>query len=107
MAGLGIALDAEQCPRAVERQLAGQLLDADGIEDLLDIAAGVLRSQLDARSLAHALPCILRVLEMAPLGCRRQLATVAALDRGLSQRILESRGRSPGIFGGAEAAPLA
>src|SRR5947199_9374435 len=98
MAGLGIALDAEQCPRAVERQPAGQLLDADGIEDLLDIAAGVFRSQLDARSLAHTLPCILRVLEMGQLGSRRQLAMVAVVDPGLRQRLLEARGISPGIF---------
>ena len=65
MAGLGIALDAEQGACAIRWQLARQVLDSDRIEDLLGVAAGVLGRQFDAGSLADALPRVLGVLEMA------------------------------------------
>jgi len=64
MARLGIALDAEQRARPGGRQLSGQALDPDWIEDLLGVAPSVLGRQIDAGPLADTLPRILRVLKM-------------------------------------------
>ena len=91
VARLRIALDAEQSARAIGRQLARQALDADRVEDLLDVAAGVLGRELDAGSRADALARVLGVLKMTELGRWRQLEMVPVLDSCLRQRLLESR----------------
>jgi hypothetical protein len=52
MAGFGVALDAEQGRGALRRHALDHGPDADGIENLLDVAPHVLGSELRARALA-------------------------------------------------------
>ena len=85
---LGVALDAEQRRGRVGRESLDQRPEIGSVEDLARVALDVLRRQLDPRALADALPGVLRVLQPAQLGGRRQLLVVLVADPGLGERRL-------------------
>ena len=80
VAGLGIALDAEQRAGAVGRELGGDGLERRLVEDLACVSGGVLRREHGPRPLALAPARVLGVLELAQLGRRRELLVVLVGD---------------------------
>src|ERR1700679_107944 len=79
VAGLGVALDAEQRRRA-GADPADDRAEVDGVEDLLGVALGVAGGDDGARALALAAPGVLAVLQLAQLGGPGQLLAVAVAD---------------------------
>ena len=63
VAGLRVALDAEQGGGRVVRELGHQRAEVERIEDLAGVARGVLGCQGDAIALAHTLTVVLAVLD--------------------------------------------
>src|SRR6185312_6724535 len=91
VAGLGVALDAEQRRRAVPDPLDDRG-EVEGVEDLLLIETRVLGGQNRARALALAAAVVLAVLKLAQLGGRSQLLQVGVADAGRGQRLLQALG---------------
>src|SRR3954467_7556971 len=102
MAGLGVALDAEQ--RAA---LSWDRRQVDLVEDLARVALHVLGCEAGAVALAHALPVVLAVLELAQLGRRGQIGLVLVADARIGESCLQALGVRPRVLAPAHAAALA
>ena len=107
VAGLGVALDAEQRRDRVVREAGGELVQIGGVEDLGDVAARVLGRELDPGALADPAAVVLGVLELAQLGRRRELLVVAVVDSRLGEQRLEPLRVRPGVLAAADPASLA
>ena len=99
VAGLGIALDAEERGEAVGGQCSDEPGEVDAVEDLGRVAPDVLGRELDARALADAEAGVLGVLELAQLGRRGELGVVAVADRRGGEGVLEAPGVGPRVCG--------
>src|SRR5690606_22918096 len=102
-----IAFDAEQGGRRAVRKSGRERAEVERVEDLADVALGVLRRQRGAVALAHAQAVVLAVLQPAQFGRRRQLLDVPVADARGGERALEPHRVRPGVVGAADAAALA
>jgi hypothetical protein len=107
VAGLGIALDAQERGRTGIREPGDERREVDLAEDLAQIALAVLGRELDARALPDAQPVVLPVLELPKLGRRRELFPVVVRDPRLREGRLEPLRVRPRVLAPAHAAPLA
>ncbi len=102
-----VALDAEERRDALGRQRGRDGVEVGAVEDLPRVALDVRVREPRARSLALAGAVVLRVLELAEVGRRRELREVAVADAGLAERRLEALRVRPGVLRAADAAALA
>ena len=107
VAGLGVALDAEERGEAFGGQRRDEGREVDAVEDLGRVATDVLGRELDARALADAEAGVLGVLELAQLGRRSELGVVAIAERRGGEGVLEAPGVGPRVLRSANAAALA
>lgn len=105
--GLGIALDAEQCGRALGRKLGDESVERRLVEDLARVPSPVLVRQHRPRSLAFAPSRVLGVLEVPQLGGGRQFPVVRVGDAGVRERGLQAAGVCPRVLAAADAPALA
>src|SRR5207237_773346 len=87
------ALHAEQRGDPLRRHGAHDRREVDRVQDLADVALGVLRRELRPRALALAAARVLAVLELAQLRAGRQLAVVAVVDPGGHEGALAAGGQ--------------
>jgi putative oxidoreductase len=107
VAGLRVALDAEERTGALRRQRVDDRLDAGGIEDLARVALDIGRGQAHPRALTDALARIFGVLELSQLGGGGELLDVHVADSGVREGGLEARGVRPRILASTHPATLA
>ncbi len=78
-----VALDTEQHRGPTTRQRRHDRREISAVEDLGDIAAGVLGGELAARAFSDPLAVILGVLKLTQLGGRGEFRVVLVGDPGL------------------------
>src|SRR5580693_6884893 len=104
---LGIALHAQQRGRTLGWQLVRYEVERCLVEDLPRVSGDVLRREHGPRALALAPARVLGVLEVAQLGCRRELLVVLVGHAGAGERGLQAGRVRPRVLRAADAAPLA
>src|SRR4051812_11679073 len=106
MAGLGIALDAEERAPALGRQRFDHRVHARRVEDLARVALYVRGCELRPRPLSDAGARVLGVLELPQLRRRCEVLEVDVADPGLGERGPEAARIRPRVLAPAHATPL-
>jgi hypothetical protein len=102
-----LALDAEQSGAGGGGDLGDEIIERCRVEDLGHVTLHVGGREALPRALAHTLPIVLAVLEVAQLGRRSQLAVVAIGDPRVGQDCLQPARVGPRELRTTDAAALA